>query len=738
MVARNFRIALIVDGAPGRIFSNEADFWFKSLGIGASNIWLEESAVTAGYLKKLIFDSIGIGAVDLERDSGLPTHLKRVNWMSLGIKDVHIQANAGGDKLVGTPFETLVLNGITFSVVDSKIQSLPFKAFSLDGINFTVVDGQIQSVPIKAFSLDGVSFSVADAMVASIPFKALSIDGITFQKNISNRIASIPFEALTIKGLDVKSTSGTHIDRIPFVDIQVGTLILAEDTGAWNFGNVPIKNVASYNGKQPFFTDGSQAMTANINANGHTITGLAAAGASGQPTTYEQVNALIDQYGCAPNYQWPVLDAQLYTPPGSPAIGARYLLGLDPSDARCTGAWAGYDGKIAEYTDSGWIFITPTAGYIVTSAAQPEVIYHRGSSIWRPINPALVDEWQASCLDVITDPPGSPSEGQRYLLGLDTSASVCTGAWVGHDGQIAQYIDSQWEFTTPLIGMHCPVDDLPSGLYLFGGTVWSLKEYEATTASGFLSRIGKDIQLKNLVAGKIIIGDATDIPQAKTPGGCLTMSNEGVFTLNDKGVAQGKIDWARTYSNATGNPLAAGTVVKINTDGTLTPPDLGSDLRGSLLGIVEAEILNGASGPVVVVPGKIVGGYSSLIVGQKVYVGASGAVTQDTSGFSAHYELFRIGYAVSATEVRYDQERETVKTDYITEEYEVTEDLGQTLFPLSVANVSKLRRHTIFLNGRRLRLGADKDYTVNWTSREVTTTFTVDKPSVLFIEMFFS
>jgi hypothetical protein len=59
-----------------------------------------------------------------------------------------------------------------------------------------------------------------------------------------------------------------------------------------------------------------------------------------------------------------VLDKDLLTPPVSPTLGDRYLIG-QPTDT-ATGAWAGQAGKIAEWDGSAWFFeATPDEGTYV-------------------------------------------------------------------------------------------------------------------------------------------------------------------------------------------------------------------------------------------------------------------------------------------------------------------------------------------------------------------------------------
>ena len=64
-----------------------------------------------------------------------------------------------------------------------------------------------------------------------------------------------------------------------------------------------------------------------------------------------------------------------------------------------------------------------------------------------------------------TTPPGSPSEGDSYLVG--TSA---TGDWSGQDGDIAMYY-SGWLFVTPKEGMRIWISD-EDRFIVFDGTVW--------------------------------------------------------------------------------------------------------------------------------------------------------------------------------------------------------------------------------------------------------------------------
>lgn len=62
--------------------------------------------------------------------------------------------------------------------------------------------------------------------------------------------------------------------------------------------------------------------------------------------------------------------------------------------------------------------------------------------------PTLAPEFQPSVIQQdLTTPPGSPTTGDRYIV-----APTGTGAWVGHDNEIAEWDGTQWLFTAPVEG----------------------------------------------------------------------------------------------------------------------------------------------------------------------------------------------------------------------------------------------------------------------------------------------
>ena len=65
-----------------------------------------------------------------------------------------------------------------------------------------------------------------------------------------------------------------------------------------------------------------------------------------------------------------------------------------------------------------------------------------------------------------TAPPASPVEGQRHII-----AAAPTGAWAGHAGKIALWLDAAWQFVTPLAGWRAWVTAETVEL-AFNGSAW--------------------------------------------------------------------------------------------------------------------------------------------------------------------------------------------------------------------------------------------------------------------------
>ncbi len=66
----------------------------------------------------------------------------------------------------------------------------------------------------------------------------------------------------------------------------------------------------------------------------------------------------------------------------------------------------------------------------------------------------------------LTAPPGSPAEGQRWIV-----KTGATGAWAGHVNAVAAWQDGVWQFSTPRVGWLAYVVD-ESAMVAWNGSAW--------------------------------------------------------------------------------------------------------------------------------------------------------------------------------------------------------------------------------------------------------------------------
>lgn len=78
----------------------------------------------------------------------------------------------------------------------------------------------------------------------------------------------------------------------------------------------------------------------------------------------------------------------------------------------------------------------------------PDIVelHVHNNGLWVSIMPAftLGLYFEAPCISILQNPPGSPATGARYLIQEDVIAG---GAWAGRNAQIAEWNGSAWEYT---------------------------------------------------------------------------------------------------------------------------------------------------------------------------------------------------------------------------------------------------------------------------------------------------
>jgi len=96
-------------------------------------------------------------------------------------------------------------------------------------------------------------------------------------------------------------------------------------------------------------------------------------------------------------------------------------------------------------------------------------------------------DWQESVKDKdLLAPPGGPTLGDRYIVAVSGTA---TGAWAGHEDNIAEWNGTSWDFQVPNEGFASYVEDEDS-VYFYDGVEWS--EYSSNISHSNLTGLLND------------------------------------------------------------------------------------------------------------------------------------------------------------------------------------------------------------------------------------------------------
>ena len=291
--------------------------------------------------------------------------------------------------------------------------------------------------------------------------------------------------------------------------------------------------------------------------------------------------------------------SQTNTPPGTPADGDAYLVGAAP-----TGAWVGHAQELVVLIGGGWTFLTPAAGWLVYNLGDGEhyrcesdsplswAIFQSGSGggaladltdVNVPASPepddgdvltwdAANNEWVAapasgggggetylsqrrvySVIDERATPPGSPTEGDTYLM--NRSGAAPTGAWSGWSrGNLAYYNGTAWEQVSVRVAdviykvdaaefWYCTSAATPRVYKPLGDdTRWPI--YKATSP-GSSEVIGRYVFTRNVVIPADFAGSqgsvganpsstfVLDVELDGSPIGTITISTGGAFTFDN-------------------------------------------------------------------------------------------------------------------------------------------------------------------------------------------------------------
>lgn len=103
----------------------------------------------------------------------------------------------------------------------------------------------------------------------------------------------------------------------------------------------------------------------------------------------------------------------------------------------------------------------------------------------------------------LTAPPGSESEGDRYIVG-----SGATGGWASQDGKIASYFNGAYAFYTPSEGWLAYAQD-ENKLYVYDGSSW-VSYAETFSVFGLTTPFGAKLEIKYTEEEVTLSGATTD------------------------------------------------------------------------------------------------------------------------------------------------------------------------------------------------------------------------------------
>lgn len=196
-------------------------------------------------------------------------------------------------------------------------------------------------------------------------------------------------------------------------------------------------------------------------------------------------------------------------------------------------------------------------------------------------------EWQSSVISatILNPTPLSPSTGDRYLIN-----GVGAGAWSGEDNNIAEWNGSVWTFTTPTTGTFVASDAETDLLYQFGGSAWSAKNFESTTASGFLSKTGFDVQLTNLNSSHVIIGSAGNVATSTDTSsvGQVQATSTSGLVIKNQAITNGNIDDFAAISPTKLSALTPERALRTNASGFLATSSVTNTEQGYLSGVTSS------------------------------------------------------------------------------------------------------------------------------------------------------
>jgi hypothetical protein len=282
---------------------------------------------------------------------------------------------------------------------------------------------------------------------------------------------------------------------------------------------------------------------------------LLAAAQSQKHITHNEALSLLDAL-----VHLAVLEKNRSTPPTTPAVGDRYLLGASP-----TGAFAGQGGKLAFYDVAGWHFASPKTGWRVYVTSDNQLLIFDGT-LWKDVGSSLKELQNLDFLGVGT------TADTTNRLSVRANAALLTAKPVSESGSGDIRLTLNKEASSNTVSQ------------LFQTAFSGRAEWGLTGDDDFRLKVSAD---GSTWREALRVERATGI--VSFPQGVHGLSPErnllinGDLGINQRAFAGGSLS-AGTYGFDRWKAGAGGCTLSRATDGTLT-------LNGALEQVVEAPRL---------------------------------------------------------------------------------------------------------------------------------------------------
>ena len=239
---------------------------------------------------------------------------------------------------------------------------------------------------------------------------------------------------------------------------------------------------------------------------------------------------------------------------------------------------------------------------------------------------------------VLATPPGSPSEGQRWIVAVSP-----TGAWSGHAGHLAAWQDGAWTFYMPLDG-------------------WIAFDANTDTLLWFNAGTGSWVSLFTAIfsdAAFTLQDDIDATKQARFQIAGFTAGATRVFTLPDATTSLAGLAVAQTFSakqtlsnanNDHGTSTATGSTKTVNI-GT-------AGVSGSTTNVTICSAVAGALGSLTINSPSVTFGSSVSAIAMAaanvsaLYLGLGGATADATNRFSVNAPASLFNHAGAGHQVK--------------------------------------------------------------------------------------